>query len=132
MPAKTPLWYTLRRWKALPHHLADDAAPIDNNHLKRQIKSWAMGRKAWMFVSSEPAGQRAATVLSLVQSARLNGHDALAYFSDVLRRLPMQLSSRIEELLPHRWAPATHSSARPRQGRVAGRSLGSPATRRMS
>lgn len=81
--------------------------PIDNNHLERQIKPWAMGRKAWMFVGSELAGQRAAMVMSLVQSARLNGHDPFAYLSDVLRRLPTQLNSRIEELLPHRWTAPT-------------------------
>ena len=56
-----------------------------------------------MFVGSEQAGQRAAAVMSLVQSARLNGHDPYAYLSDVLRRLPAQLNSRIDELLPHRW-----------------------------
>ena len=64
-----------------------------------------MGRKAWMFVGSELAGQRAAMVMSLVQSARLNGHDPFAYLSDVLRRLPTQLNSRIDELLPHLWRP---------------------------
>jgi hypothetical protein len=62
-----------------------------------------MGRKAWLFCGSELAGQRAAVVMSLVQSAKLNGHDPWAYLSDVLKRLPTQLNSRIEELLPHRW-----------------------------
>jgi transposase len=97
--------YTLNHWAALTRHLDDGAVPIDNNHLERQIKPWAMGRKAWMFVGSELAGQRAATVMSLVQSARLNGHDPFAYLSDVLRRLPTQLNSHIDELLPHLWQP---------------------------
>jgi transposase len=98
--------YTLNHWAALTRHLDDGAVPIDNNHLERQVKPWAMGRKAWMFVGSELAGQRAAMVMSLVQSARLNGHDPFAYLSDVLRRLPTQLHSRLEELLPHRWTVA--------------------------
>jgi transposase len=97
--------YTLNHWKALTRHLEDGGVAIDNNHLERQIKPWAMGRKAWMFVGSELAGQRAAMVMSLVQSARLNGHDPWAYLRDVLQRLPTQLNSRIEELLPHRWQP---------------------------
>jgi IS66 C-terminal element len=42
-----------------------------------------MGRKAWLFASSELAGQRAAIVMSLVQSAKLNGHDPWAYLQDV-------------------------------------------------
>ena len=79
-----------------------------------QLASWTdeHDAKAWMFVGSEQAGQRAAAVMSLVQSARLNGHDPYAYLSDVLRRLPTQLNSRIEELLPHRWRcePADRAS----------------------
>ena len=106
-PAAAAIDYTLKHWQALTHHLDDGAVPIDNNHVERQIKPWAMGRKAWMFVGSELAGQRAAMVMSLVQSARINGHDPFAYLSDVLRRLPTQLNSRIEELLPHCWQPAT-------------------------
>ena len=98
--------YTLNHWAALVRHLDDGAVPIDNNHLERQIKPWAMGRKAWMFVGSELAGQRAAVIMSLVQSARMCGHDPHAYLRDVLQRLPTQLDSRIHELLPHRWAPA--------------------------
>ena len=60
-----------------------------------------------MFVGSELAGQRAAIVMSLVQSARLNGHDPWAYLRDVLQRLPTQRASQIEDLLPHRWQPAS-------------------------
>jgi transposase len=99
--------YTLTHWAALTRHLDDGAVALDNNHLERQIKPWAMGRKAWMFVGSELAGQRAAIVMSLVQSARMNGLDPWAYLRDVLERLPTQPNSRIEELLPHRWRPAS-------------------------
>ena len=53
------------------------------------------------------AGKRAAAVISLVHSARLNGHDPYAYLKDVLERLPTQPASRVEELLPHRWQPST-------------------------
>jgi len=45
--------------------------------------------------------------MSLVQSAKLNGHDPYAYLRDVLERLPTQPNSRIEELLPHRWVHAS-------------------------
>jgi transposase len=66
----------------------------------------AHNRKAWLFCGSELAGQRAAVVMSLVMSAKLNGHDPWAYLKEVLTRLPTHLNSRIEELLPHRWTPA--------------------------
>jgi transposase len=51
------------------------------------------------------AGQRAANIMSLIQSAKLNGHDPYRYLKDVLERLPTQPASLIDELLPHRWKP---------------------------
>lgn len=95
--------YSLNSWSALTRHLDDGAVPIDNNFIERQIKPWAMGRKAWLFCGSELAGQRAAIVMSLVQSAKLNGHEPWAYLRDVLERLPSHPNNRIDELLPHRW-----------------------------
>ena len=43
--------------------------------------------------------------MSLIQSARLNGHDPYAYLKDVLTRLPTQRASEIDQLLPHNWQP---------------------------
>lgn len=97
--------YSLNRWDALTAYLADGNVQIDNNHLENLIRPWAMGRKAWLFAGSELAGQRAAVVMSLLQSAKLYGHDPWEYLKDVLTRLPTHLNSRIEELLPHRWQP---------------------------
>ena len=44
--------------------------------------------------------------MSLIQSAKNNGHDPYAYLKDVLQRLPTQKASAISELLPHNWKPA--------------------------
>ena len=82
------------------------AKAIDNNWVENQIRPIALERKNWLFAGSLRAGQRAAAVMSLMHSARLNGHDPYAYLKDVLTRLPTQLNSRIEDLLPHRWKPA--------------------------
>jgi transposase len=97
--------YSLNRWDALTAYLDNGAVQIDNNHIENLMRPWAMGRKAWLFAGSELAGQRAAVVMSLLQSAKLHGHDPWAYLKDVLSRLPGQMNSRIDELLPHRWQP---------------------------
>jgi transposase len=97
--------YSLNHWEALTANLRDGRVPLDNNHLENLMRPWAMGRKAWLFCGSELAGKRAAVVMSLVQSARLNGHDPWVYLKDVLTRLPMHPNSRIDELLPHLWQP---------------------------
>ena len=62
-------------------------------------------RNNWLFAGSLRAGQRAAAVMSLIQSAKLNGHCPYDYLKDVLARLPTHKNSQIEELLPHRWQP---------------------------
>ena len=60
-------------------------------------------RKNWLFVGSQEAGERAAVLMSLIESAKLNGHDAWAYLKDILTKLPTWPNSRLAELLPHRW-----------------------------
>jgi transposase len=97
--------YSLGAWKALTLHLDDGAVAIDNNLIERQIKPWKLGAKNWLFVGSELAGRRAAVVMSLVQSAKLNGLDPWAYLRDVLARIHSHPSHRLDELLPHRWRP---------------------------
>ena len=103
--------YSLNRWEALGRFLHDGNVSIDNNHVENLMRPWAMGRKAWLFCGSELAGQRAAMVMSLVQSAKLNGHDPWAYLKDVLERLLAHPNNRIDELLPHRWEPKQENSA---------------------
>jgi transposase len=95
--------YSLGRWAALTRYLDDGELPIDNNHVENRIRPVALGRSNWLFAGSLRAGQRAATVMSLIQSAKLNGHDPYRYLKDVLERLPTQRASQLEELLPRRW-----------------------------
>jgi hypothetical protein len=64
-----------------------------------------VGRSNWLFCGSLRAGKRAAAIMSLIQSAKLNGHDPYVYLKDVMERLPTQPASRLDELLPHRWSP---------------------------
>jgi transposase len=97
--------YSLGRWAALTRYLDDGDLPIDNNHIENRIRPVALGRNNWLFAGSLRAGQRAAAVMSLVQSAKLNAHDPYRYLKDVLERLPTQPASRLHELLPHIWRP---------------------------
>ena len=114
--------YSLKRWQALARFIDDGDLPADNNWVENQIRPIAMGRSNRLFAGSLRAGQRAAAIMSLVHSARINGHEPHAYLKDVLERLPTQLASRIGELLPHRWQPsATTCSASPRQDGIAAR-----------
>ncbi len=98
--------YSLKRWAALTRYLDDAMLPIDNNWVENRIRPVALGRSNWLFAGSLRAGKRAAAVMSLIQSAKLNGLEPWAYLKDVLTRLPTQRASDIGELLPHHWVPA--------------------------
>ena len=101
--------YSLNRWQALTRYLDDGTLPPDNNYIENRIRPIALGRSNWLFAGSLRAGQRAAAIMSLIQSARMNGIDPYAYLNDVFTHLPTLPASRVEELLPHRWVPVTAS-----------------------
>jgi len=101
--------YCLNRWQALVRFIDDGDLPIDNNWVEHRIRPIALGRQNWLFAGSLRAGKRAAAVMSLIHSAKLNGLDPYAYMRDVLERLPMQPASRVAELLPHHWQPTTQA-----------------------
>lgn len=63
----------------------------------------AIGRSNCLFAGSLRAAEGLVAIMSLPQSARINGHEPFAGFKHVVERLPMHPASRIEERLPHRW-----------------------------
>ncbi len=95
--------YSLTRWTALTRNVGDGNLPAGSNWIENRIRPIALGRANWLFAGSLRAGQRAAAIMSLIGSAKMNDLDPYAYLRDVLERLPTHPASRIEELLPHRW-----------------------------
>lgn len=85
--------YSLKRWQALTRHIDDGDLPADNNREENQIRPIALGRSNWLFVGSLRACRRAAAVMSLVHSARSNGHEPHTYLKDILERLPTHPAS---------------------------------------
>ncbi|SQK33647.1 putative transposase subunit [Escherichia coli] len=81
-------------------HLWRGAVPLDNNICERAIRPVVMGRKAWLFAGSLMAGNRAAQIVSLLETAKRNGLEPHAWLTDVLARLPEWPEERLAELLP--------------------------------
>jgi transposase len=94
--------YSLKRWEALARYAETGHLPIDNNVVENDIRPIAVGRKGWLFTGSERAGKRAASIQTLLGTARLNGLDPAAWLKDTLEKLPTWPASRIDELLPLR------------------------------
>lgn len=99
--------YMLRRWDAFTRFLDDGRVCLSNNAAERALRCVPLGRKAWLFCGSDRGGQRAAVLYTLIQTARLNNVDPQAWLADVLARIADHPATRLDELLPWRWAPQT-------------------------
>jgi transposase len=97
--------YALGNWDALTLFLADPHLPIDNNASERALRVAALGRKNFLFVGTDEAGENLAGLYSLIATCEVNGVNPVAYLADVLLRVQTHPAARIDELLPHNWAP---------------------------
>jgi transposase len=95
------LSYTVNQWPKLVRFLDHPEMPVDNNYTERQIKQFAIGRKAWLFAHDRVGAKASANLYSLVMTARANEVEPFAYLSDLFERLPAATRvEQIEALLP--------------------------------
>ena len=84
-----------------------------NNAAERAIRPLCLGRRNWLQLGSRRGGRAAATLFTLVQSARRHGIDSFAYLRDLLARIPSHPHSRIYELFPDNWLHLRQEAAEP-------------------
>lgn len=105
--------YSIHQWADLIRFLDDGRLEIDNNRAERAIKPFVMGRKAWLFANT-PGGARASAVIySIVETAKENDLDPMAYLTHLFELLPnidTNDKAAIEALLP--WADSIQSTCR--------------------
>lgn len=95
--------YMTERWDAFRRFLTDGRAELSNNAVERSIRPVVLGRRNYGFMGSDAGGERAAVLYTLLQTARLNGVDPEAWFTDVLTQIADLPVSRLPELLPWVW-----------------------------
>lgn len=99
--------YSLNAWQALCRFLDDGRLCMSNNAAERAMRPIATGRRNWTFAGSDEGGRRAAAIYTLIETAKLNDVDPLAWLADVLERLQDHPARRIDELLPWNWRRQT-------------------------
>ena len=99
-----PIDYMLRRWDRFARFIDDGRICLTNNAAERALRGFALRRKSWLFAGSERGADRAATLATLIMTAKLNDVDPQAWLADVLARINDHAVHRLEELLPWSWA----------------------------
>ena len=107
VPPKTTLGkalvYLQNQWPVLIRYCEDGAYPIDNNPAENAIRPFVIGRKNWLFSSSQAGAKSSANLYSLIETAKANGLNPYEYLKLVFTELPNAESvEAIEELLPWR------------------------------
>lgn len=97
--------YARNQWEALRRYTEDGRLTIDNNVSERTLRHQAIGRKNWLFLGSEAAGPRAAVLCTILAGAKRHRIEPWCYVRELLLRMHAD-DSRLDELLPDRWAAA--------------------------
>jgi transposase len=100
--------YALNHWSGLILFLDDGRLELDTNTVERAMRPVALGRKNALFAGSNSGGRHWAIIATLIQSAKLNDVDPLAWLTDVLERIVSGRTKRHElnTLLPWNWKAA--------------------------
>jgi len=67
----------------------------------------AVGRKNWMFFGSDEGGRTAAILTSFTSTCQRLQLDPFTYLRDVLTRIASHPVTKLDELLPANWKPAS-------------------------
>lgn len=107
MSGKTPLAqairYALGRMPKARAYLNNGMLELDNNICELSIRPIALGRKNHLFMGSIGGDKAAATAYTLIETAKMNGVDPVAWLTWVLERVADHKINRIDELMPWNW-----------------------------
>jgi transposase len=95
------LGYTQSQWTKLSRFLEYPEVPAHNNRVENDIRPFAVGRRAWLFMDTQLGARASANLYSIVSTCRANGIEPLAYLTHLYERLPLATTAAdLEALLP--------------------------------
>jgi transposase len=102
-PTAKAIGYARNQRVALQRFLDDGRLPIHNNSSERELRREAVGRKNWLFVGNDDAGEVNATFVSLLASCQLHDLEPWTYLRDLFCLLPSWPRRRVLDLAPANW-----------------------------
>jgi len=98
--------YAIRHWPGLVVFLDDGRVEMDTNVVERAIRPHTLTRKNALFAGSDGGAKHWVLAMTLIQTAKLNGVDPMAWLTDVLERIVsgQTKAHEMHTLLPWTWA----------------------------
>lgn len=118
-PAGKACLYALGQWDALLVYLEHGEIEIDNNSVENAIRPCALGKKNFLFIGDVGAGQRSATLYSLVGSCLRRSINPRAYLHWLFERLPLATNQTVHTLTPAAYAALKAGDAQALEQAVA-------------
>jgi transposase len=86
---------------------------IDNNSCEHTMRGPVLGRKNWLHLGSQQAGERAAIIYSLIETCKRLEIDPFTYLRDILEKVSVWPAKQIRQLIPRFWKQNQNLSPRP-------------------
>ncbi|MEM6539151.1 MAG: transposase domain-containing protein [Pseudomonadota bacterium] len=84
--------------------LPDERLAVDSNAAERAVKNIAFRRKNFLFFGSDHAGERAAVINTMIETAKLNRVNLQAWLVYVIATVGECKQTNLVHLLPWNWA----------------------------
>jgi transposase len=98
--------YLYNQWPKLKVFIEDGNYPIDNNTAENAIRPFVIGRKNWLFSSSQSGAKASANLYSIIETAKAYGINPQEYLAHIYKELPLVESIEgYEKLLPWNFKP---------------------------
>jgi transposase len=95
------LGYTINQWDKLSRFIDHPEVPAHNNRVENDIRPFAVGRRAWLFMDTQYGATASANLYSVVGTCRANGINPHAYLTFLFEQLPRATTlAELEALLP--------------------------------
>ena len=97
--------YAFNHWTGLVRFLDDGRLELDTNIVERAMRPIALGRKNALFAGADSGGRHWSILATLIQTAKLNNVEPLAWLTNVLQRMVSRQTKRreLDQLLPWNW-----------------------------
>lgn len=102
--------YIRKQWRRLIHFMRDPLMELTNNEVERDLRTWVLDRKTWLFCGHDESARRAADAMTIITTCKKLDIDPRSYMRDTLQRI-LAGDKDLDALLPENYKPAISEHA---------------------